>query len=61
MRFLSGREMDLQKNLNENLETPHVAPRCFLLFIISIFYLKGGILNPSPFLVFIRYDFPSLF
>ena len=37
-----------EKNLNENLETPHLAPALFSH--LPGFYLKTGILNPSPFL-----------
>ena len=37
-----------EKNSNENLETPHLAPALFSH--LPGFYLKTGILNPSPFL-----------
>ena len=41
-----------RKNLNENLETPHLAPAIFSH--LPGFYLKTGIINPSPFLVFVH-------
>ena len=37
-----------EKNLNDNLETPHLAPTLFSHQ--PGFYLITGILNPSPFL-----------
>ena len=37
-----------RKNSNENLETPHLAPA--QISHLPDFYLKTGILNPSPFL-----------
>ena len=37
-----------EKNSNENLETPQLAPALFSH--LPGFYLKTGILNPSPFL-----------
>ena len=41
-----------RKNSNENLETPHLAPA--LCSHLPGFYLKTGILNPSPFLGLIK-------
>ena len=45
--YQEGRGIN-RKNLNENLETPHLAPALFSH--LPGFYLKTGILNPSPFL-----------
>ena len=48
--YQEGRGIN-RKNLNENLETPHLAPALFSH--LPGIYLKTGILNPSPFLIFI--------
>ena len=48
--YKEGRGIN-RKNLNEKLETPHLAYRT-ISSSTWFFLLKTGILNPSPFLLF---------
>ena len=52
--YLKAGRSSIGKNLNENLETLHLAPTLF--YHLSGFYIKTGILNPHP-----LYLFKSLF
>ena len=49
LKIVHKKERLTEKNLNDNLETPHLAPALFSH--LPGFYLKTGILNPFPFLL----------